>query len=130
LSVVGDSIFAGTDEGIYRAKVDDLVITGVKENIEENIHYLYAFPPYPTPGNSQISFHLYWGLLDDIENDEINVYNILGEKVAGKDKFSISKNSLYDGYITWDCSDVSLGTYLIQIKNWNYSIIVKAIVLK
>ena len=103
-------------------KVDDFQIL--------DVDYLYAFPPYPIPGYNHISFHLFWDLCDDIDNDEINVFNILGNKIAGREKFSINKASLYDGFLTWDCSDMSTGTYFIQIKKGNYSTTVKAIVFR
>ena len=60
----------------------------------------------------------------------INVYDIFGLKVAGREKIIIDKQKTYSGILSWDCSDVPSGIYLIHIKHGSESWTLKVIVNK
>ncbi|MFH1052498.1 MAG: T9SS type A sorting domain-containing protein [bacterium] len=91
-------------------------------------NYLYCFPPYPIPATNIVRSLIYWDTSIEIENDDIAVYDIYGNKVSGKEKIKIDKQNTYSGILKWDCSDVSDGMYLIRIihgtKTWTLKVIV------
>ncbi len=115
--VVGDRIFAATPEGVYQAKLSDFGITSVKDDITGSQNYLYLYPPYPLPARDIVHSLIYCDTSIDIDNDEICVYDIYGQKVADKEKLRIDKQPAYSGILSWDCSTVPDGIYLIYIKH-------------
>ncbi|ROL62554.1 hypothetical protein D9V86_00060, partial [Bacteroidetes/Chlorobi group bacterium ChocPot_Mid] len=82
---------------------------------DETNNYLYCYPPYPVPATNTVRSLIYWDTSLDIENDDIAVYDIFGNKVAGKDKITIDKQNAYSGLLSWDCSNVPDGIYLIRL---------------
>jgi len=102
-------------------------VTFVEEQTE-NKNYLYCYPPYPNPTTNIVRSLIYWDTSIDIENDDIAVYDIFGNKVAGKEKITIDKQNTYSGLLTWDCSGVPDGIYLIRVihgtKTWTMKVIV------
>jgi photosystem II stability/assembly factor-like uncharacterized protein len=130
LLILGEYIYAATAEGVFKANLSDFGITGVKEEISVKNNYLYAFPPYPLPARNYIKSLIYWDTSIDIGNDEINIYDIFGNKVSGKEKISIEQLNNYSGILTWDCSEVVSGIYLIHIKHGTRQWTLKTVVDK
>jgi|GEM_PF-2128243 len=91
-------------------------------------NYLYCYPPYPNPTTNVVRSLIYWDTSIDIENDDIAVHDIFGNKVAGKEQITIDKQNTYSGLLTWDCSNVPDGIYLIRLvhgtKTWTMKVIV------
>ncbi len=125
-------IFAATGgAGVYKAKLSDFGITDVKEDNQIEVYnYLYAYPPYPMPAINIVQSLIYWDWSIDIDKDEIDVYNIYGKKIEGKEKITIEKINQYSGYLIWDCSDVDNGIYFIQLKHGTNSLLLKILVDK
>jgi photosystem II stability/assembly factor-like uncharacterized protein len=117
LLIINDKIFAATTAGVYKAKLSDFGITDVSDEQTEVNNYLWAFNPYPLPASHEVRTKIYWDASIDIEDDEINVYDIYGNKVADKDDVVIDKMTKYSGILKWDCSAVNSGIYLIHIKH-------------
>jgi hypothetical protein len=102
--------------------------TSVIEIRTEGMPYLYVYPPFPMPASSMVRALLYWDTDINIDDDEICIYNIFGEKVGCRDKITIDKLASYKGYLSWDCSNAPCGIYLIQIKHGTLSKTLKIIV--
>jgi photosystem II stability/assembly factor-like uncharacterized protein len=117
LLIIGDNIFAGSSEGLFKAKLSDFGITNVNDSQVEDINWLYCYPPYPNPAQEIIRSSIYWDPGIDIEKEDIAVYDIYGNRVAGKEKITIDKQTNYNGILEWDCSSVSSGIYFIHIKH-------------
>ncbi len=97
------------------------------ENIEE-VSYLYTMPPYPNPTVSEVTAKFYWDSRIDIDNSEIGVFDITGNKVSGKENLSIEKLNEWSGNIKWNCVGQPKGTYLIKIQHGNNTKTVKVVV--
>jgi|GEM_PF-3369591 len=128
LQIHKDFVYAATGDGIYKVKLSDFGIVGVEEPNVEKQNYLYCYPPYPNPTANIVRSLIYWDTSIDIENDDIAVYDIFGIKVSGKEKMTIDKQNTYSGLLTWDCSNVPNGIYLIRVvhgtKTWTMKVIV------
>jgi photosystem II stability/assembly factor-like uncharacterized protein len=130
LLIVGDNIFACSPEGLFKAKISDFGITEVEKPKIENINYLYCYPPYPVPATNFVRSLIYWDTSLDIENDDIAVYDIFGNKVAGKEKITIDKQNAYSGILSWNCTNVPDGIYLIRLIHGTETRTMKVIVSK
>ena len=97
------------------------------ENIEE-VAYLYTMPPYPNPTISEVTAKFYWDSRIDIDNSEIGVFDISGNKVSGKENLTLEKLNEWSGNIKWNCANQPKGTYLIKIQHGNNSKTVKVVV--
>ncbi len=97
------------------------------EKIEE-VNYIYTMPPYPNPTVSEVTAKFYWDSRIDIDNSEIGVFDITGNKVSGKENLSIEKLNEWSGNIKWNCTGVPKGTYLIKIQHGNNTKTVKVVV--
>lgn len=128
IKIIDNYLYACTSGyGIYRAPLSDFGITSVSDE-EVNQNYLYAFKPYPIPAAQQVSALVYWDTSLEIENDEIFVYDIYGQKIAGKESITINKLAPYKGNITWNCSAAANGIYFIQINHGTITQTVKVMV--
>jgi hypothetical protein len=90
-------------------------LSSIIEDTEDQ-NYFYSYPPFPTPSINEVKSLIYWDMSFNIVDSDISVYDIYGNKVASKDKISINKLNSYSGYLSWDCSSVGTGIYMIQIK--------------
>jgi hypothetical protein len=104
----------------------DTIKTSV-EDIEE-ISYLYTLPPYPNPTVSEVTAKFYWDSRIDIDNSDIAVFDITGNKVSGKENLTLEKLNEWSGNIKWNCANQPKGTYLIKIQHGNNTKTVKVVV--
>jgi hypothetical protein len=95
--------------------------TSVENNIEE-VSYLYTMPPYPNPTVSEVTAKFYWDSRIDIDNSEIAVFDITGNKVSSKENLILEKLNEWSGNIKWNCVGQPIGTYTIQIQTSTGSI--------
>ncbi len=103
--------------------------TSVEDNSKiEDVNYLYTMPPYPNPTVSEVTAKFYWDSRIDIDNSEIAVYDITGNKVSGKESLTLEKLNEWSGNIKWNCVGVPSGTYLIKIQHGNNTKTVKVVV--
>ncbi|MFH1050705.1 MAG: T9SS type A sorting domain-containing protein [bacterium] len=114
---------------VYPVKVTPKTETSVEGQIE-NYDNSFATHPYPVPATNIVSSLINWNTSLDIENDDVAVYDVYGTKVAGKDRITIEKQNEYNGILTWDCSNVPNGIYLIRILNAEKTETLKVIVNK
>ena len=73
---------------------------------------------------------IYWDANFDIDNDEIAVYNINGEKIESRENISIDKLSSFSGFLIWNCSKTLNGIYFILIKHGNNLMTLKLLIAK
>jgi len=85
-------------------------------------------PPYPNPTVSEVTGEFYWDSRIDIDNSEIGVIDITGNKVSGKDNLRLEKLNEWSGNIKWNCANQPKGTYLIKIQHGNNTKTVKVVV--
>jgi hypothetical protein len=88
--------------------------------------------PYPNPSNSSsnnvVTTLIYWEAEINIDNSEIAVYDITGNKVSGKENLTLEKLNEWSGNIKWNCVGQPKGTYLIKIQHGNNTKTVKVVV--
>jgi hypothetical protein len=118
-----DSIAVFTGEGI------DTTTSVVEYEIEIE-PYLFAFPPYPLPARTESKVLLYWDTGSDIDDASFVAYDIYGSKINGKEKFTLEKRSKFSGELSWDCSGVPSGVYIIFIQHGAKTIVIKTIIAK
>ncbi len=99
-------------------------LTNVEQS-DETIPENFTFSkPFPNPFNpvTNIDFSI------PVEgNVELNVYNLLGQKVADL----INKNLPPGNYsVTWDATDQESGIYLVRLKYENVEKVQKAVLIK
>ncbi|MCX6146116.1 MAG: hypothetical protein NTW25_02545 [Candidatus Kapabacteria bacterium] len=92
--------------------------------------YFYSYPPFPIPAMNEIKSLIYWDMSYNMDDSDIGVYDIYGNKLADRDKISINKLNAYSGYLTWDCSGVGTGVYMIQIKHGTNTHNIRAMVVR
>ena len=103
--------------------------TSVEDNSQiEEVSYLYTTPPYPNPSVSEVTAKFYWDSRIDIDNSDIAVFDITGNKVSGKENLTLEKLNEWSGNIKWNCVGVPSGTYLIKIQHGNNTKSVKVVV--
>lgn len=126
--VSDDYLVLASDYGIWRAKLSDLGI--VKSSVEAEIerNYLYTYPPYPNPANSEVKVLFYWDINLPMATDDISIYDITGKKIDAVGKLSLVKQESHYGNIIWDCSSAQPGIYLMNIKHGTEEKAVKVVV--
>jgi hypothetical protein len=112
---------------ILKGEAIDTIKTSVENNIEE-VAYLYTMPPFPNPTVSEVTAKFYWDSRIDIDNSEIGVFDLNGNKVSGKENLTFDKLNEWSGNIKWNCVGQSKGTYLIKIQHGNNTKTVKVVV--
>ncbi|MCX6146039.1 MAG: hypothetical protein NTW25_02140, partial [Candidatus Kapabacteria bacterium] len=124
-----------SSSGIYKVNLlkiyrnDNQSTTKVESQTEDQT-YFYSYPPYPIPAMNEIKSLIYWDMSYNIDDSDIGVFDIYGNKIANRDKITINKLNGYSGYLTWDCSGVSTGVYMIQIKHGTNTHNIRAMVVK
>jgi len=112
------SLFGTYDFQVNIAKINFLNMTNVKDfQVEANRSYLWHSNPYPLPAKNIVKSDIYWTKSTPIENIQINIFDINGAKLQLKNKkISLDRAEPYSGTLTWDCSDINSGIFIIQIE--------------
>lgn len=129
IQICGNYLFASTEGGMYRVPLTDFGIVGIDE-IEVKTDYLWSSAPYPNPAKEFVQAKIYWDTNNDIEQAELTVFDIYGNRICGKDKISLVPENEYSGLIKWECSGVSNGIYLIRIQHGTKKQNIKVCVVK
>ncbi|MGA2297563.1 MAG: T9SS type A sorting domain-containing protein [FCB group bacterium] len=100
----GDYIFAGTQSGVFRAKLSDLGITDVKENAQNNETLIY-----PNPASSSVSVKYESSSYSKLQ---ISIFDMLGNEV-----FSTSEDcNIGMNEKEIDCHSLGTGYYIVRLK--------------
>ena len=112
--------------GFYELDLKELGIASV-----ENRNILYHYPPFPQPSATEVNIKSFWdsGVID-FTADDIEIYNINGEKINTKDKIKIRKEAQNIGTIIWDNSGVEPGIYIMRTKHGTETLITKIMVVR
>jgi hypothetical protein len=100
----------------------------IEEANTEQQTYLYIHAPCPVPAKNSVQSLIYWDPHIDIEDDDIGVIDVSGNKIEGKENITIDKLTPYSGFLTWNCARVAQGIYFIHIKHGNNSRIMKVVI--
>jgi hypothetical protein len=95
-----------------------------------NYGYIFVAPSYPNPAKQEVNFLIYFDNYFDIENDNIEIIDIYGKKIAGKSDIIFNKQSNISSILTWNCSAVADGVYLLVITHGNSKRAIKVMVSK
>ncbi len=112
---------------LYFIEFGDTITTVIEPIINT---YFYSYPPFPIPSNNEVSSKIYWDKRVDIDNSDIGVYNIYGDRLERKENITIQKLNTYSGYLKWDCSSVPSGIYLIRILYGTNTEVIKVVVAR
>jgi hypothetical protein len=120
---------------IKKTSIKYILSNDSKSNIEnttitDNINYFQSMPPFPLPAKNELKSLIYWDMSYNIDDSDIEVYDIYGNKVANREKISLNKLNSYSGYLTWDCSGAGTGVYIIQIKHGTNTHNIRAMVVR
>lgn len=116
--ILEDYIYSGTDIGIYRAKISDLIsyINKIKESeqIEVKDAYLYHSKTFPNPAGDFVRNTIFWNSKYDINKAQIDIYDIYGVKIE-EPNLKIELQNDYSANIGWECSLVPSGVYFMKV---------------
>ena len=118
--------YLGGNEKLIKITFEDMS-SGIDYAAEKR-DYLYSFPAFPNPAKEYVKSRIYWDASADINNARINVYNSMGERVAGKNDVEFERLDEYSGELRWNCAGMPVGTYLIQVEHGNTSQTIRLVV--
>lgn len=113
-----DSVNNNTPKKHFEKPINETPILG---------NYLYAYPPYPIPAKEIVSTLFFWDSKLDINKAIMPVYDMNGNKICGKEKIILEKQSEFSGIVTWNTSAVNKGIYFIQIVHGTQTKMIKII---
>ncbi len=117
IEIFKDSIIVAAVGGLYAGSFDYFKSVSV-EDIESS-NYLYLCQPYPLPAYDNVNIEVYWDNKLNINNSDMNVYDIYGAKICGKERITLRQNNSWSGIVTLDCREFLPGIYFVQIKHGN-----------
>lgn len=123
--VIGNTLFAIGGTAMYKDKLDSYINSIEDERVTS---YLYVNAPYPIPANNVATLQLYWTSDIVLEESDCNVYSLLGEPLMSDGAIQLQKQGQGSGILTWDCSLMSQGVYILKIKHGTKTTSVKIIV--
>ena len=92
--------------------------------------YLYSFPPYPTPSRDLVNVLIYFDSKTEFDNGNISIVDIHGNEVAQKKDLTIDKLTNYSAVLSWNCTGIADGIYIILITHGNRKQAIKIMVSK
>lgn len=113
--------------GLYNLKLNSNPAS-VEDYQTEDMNYLYSYPAYPMPASHEVRTLVYWDMSFDVENYDIAVYDVLGNKVSDESSIRIEPHTSYSGNVIWNCSGVEPGIYLMRIKHGTEAKTIKVMV--
>ncbi len=123
LAISGPNLIAGTANGLWKRPLTQM-ITSVR-TLPGTVPYKFNLTQnYPNPFNptTVISYQL-----STLSHVELEVYNVLGEKVAEL----VNKEQTAGAYkVTFNASNLATGIYFYELQAGNYTSVKKMILLK
>lgn len=123
---INDKIYLTTNLGFYAIDLEEL---GIKLSVETR-NALYHYPPFPQPSSTSVRIKTLWDSSLPFKVEDIEIYNLNGEKIDTKGKLTIEKEANNIGIINWDNSGNEPGTYIIKTTHGTATRITKVMVLR
>lgn len=123
--IIGNTLFAIGGMSIYKDKLDSYINSIDEEKVES---YLYVKPPYPLPANNLAIIPINWTTDVVLEESDCGIYTLLGEPLMSDGTIQLQKQGITNGVLTWDCSLMPQGLYIMKIKHGTKTSSVKIIV--
>lgn len=86
--------------------------------------------PYPQPSRNEVRVKLTWENIKPLEIDDVEIYDINGNKIETKDQIRFEEYSLNYAKIVWDNTNTKPGVYYIKVKNGDDMATQKILVIK
>ena len=110
-----DTLIASAARGIYKMPISEIERLSVDEEIRGD--YLYACPPYPTPADQEVNVKIYWDAVLGLEYADMGVYDLVGNRICGKDGLQINRTGSWNAIVTWNSSGEVPGVYFLIVKH-------------
>jgi len=109
LAVINTYIYAGTDSGVWRRPLSDMIPTSVEQPLNNLPTKFTLQQNYPDPFNptTQISY-----TLAKASNVSLKIYDVLGQLVA---TLVNSKTEPGEHFVSWNALNVPSGVYFYRI---------------
>ncbi len=104
------------ENNFYIISFPDTTLMSVEGNELYKRNYFYSYDVYPNPAQEKVTANIYWDKTLDINNAEVGIYDIYGNKIQSQENIEIIQESDWTGKLTWNCSGVPSGTYFIRIQ--------------
>ncbi len=79
--------------------------------------HFYATQPYPLPARNIVKSKLYWDGSFDLHQAIEGVYDVMGNKIEGKGRITITELGKATAEMVWDCTGVPSGIYFIVVRH-------------
>jgi len=124
LTTVGNDLFAGTDDGVWRRPLSQMVPTGVKDDAPLLPKEFALEQNYPNPFNPTTSIRF---ALPKSSYVTLKTFNLLGQEVA-----ALVNQELPAGYheVTWDACKMPSGMYFYRLQTKEFTQTRKLLLLK
>lgn len=121
-----NKIYLVTNIAFYELDLEEL---GINLKVERK-NALHLYPPYPQPSSISVRIRILWDNSLPFNIEDIEIYNLSGEKIDIKGKILIEKESANIGIINWDNSGVEPGIYLVKTTHGTATRITKVMVMR
>ena len=124
LTIIGNNLFAGTSRGVWRRPLSEMIITGVKDNHNQNPTRFALNQNYPNPFNPStvISYQL-----STVSNVKLIVYDMLGREIV---VLVDDKQNAGTHQTQWDAEGLPSGVYFYRLKAGTFTETKKLVLLR
>ncbi len=123
-----NKLYMTTINGIF--ELDLLEDLNIKLSVIETRNILAQYPPFPQPSNYEVRIRTIWDSVLPLTSDDVEIFNIKGEKLDIKNKLSVEKETKNTGYIVWDNSNEEPGIYVMKTVHGTETRITKIMIIK
>lgn len=123
-----NKLYMTTINGIF--ELDLLEDLNIKLSVIETRNILAQYPPFPQPSNNEVRIRTIWDSVLPLTADDVEIFNIKGEKLDIKNKLSVEKETKNTGYIVWDNSNEEPGIYVMKTVHGTETRITKIMIIK
>ncbi len=123
-----NKLYLTTNNGIF--ELDLLEDLNIKLSVIETRNILAQYPPFPQPSNNEVRIRTIWDSVLPLTADDVEIFNINGEKIDVKNKISVENITKNTGYIVWDNSNMQSGIYVMKTVHGTETRITKIMIIK
>lgn len=123
-----NKLYMTTINGIF--ELDLLEDLNIKLSVIETKNVLAQLPPFPQPSSQVVRIKTIWDSVLPLTADDVEIFNIKGEKLDIKNKLSVEKETKNTGYIVWDNSNEEPGIYVMKTVHGTETRITKIMIIK